>query len=80
VVTHVALLAWFITLPRETYRIVLRQLSIPYVVVFSLATMLIGIFMESQNQRLRAEKELADSEKKYRDLITNLREGRLADE
>jgi PAS domain S-box-containing protein len=37
--------------------------------------MLIGMFMESQDQRMRSENLLTASEKKYRDLVTNLHEG-----
>lgn len=75
VITHAVLLLWFITFPYNTFLLIIQTVSIPYVTVFSLATMLIGIFMESQEQRLRAEKQLAESEKRYRELVTNLHEG-----
>jgi len=74
-VTHLVLLLWFMTFPLDTFLLIIRNISIPYLTVFPVATMLIGMFMESQEQRLRTERQLADSEKKYRDLVTNLHEG-----
>ncbi len=73
--THIVLLGWFITFPRETFLLIIRHVSLPYLIVFPPTTMLIGMFMESQNQRLRIENQLVLSEKKYRDLVTNLHEG-----
>jgi len=75
IITHCMLLMWFITLPRDTFVLMMRTIALPYLLIFSLATMLIGIFMESQEQRLKTEKQLAESEKRYRELVTNLHEG-----
>jgi len=75
VITHCILLMWFITLPRDTFVLMMRTAALPYLLIFSLATMLIGIFMESQEQRLKTEKQLAESERRYRELVTNLHEG-----
>ena len=75
IITHAVLLLWFITFPYNTFLLIIQTVSIPYLTIFSLATMLIGIFMESQEQRLEAEKQLLESEKRYRELVTNLHEG-----
>ena len=37
--------------------------------------MLMGLFILSQQQRLTAEKRLAESEKKYRELVDTMLEG-----
>jgi PAS domain S-box-containing protein len=65
---HVILALWFATL-------IVKQVFVPYLVVFPLATMLIGSFMVAQRQQSQMEKDLAISEKHYRDLVSTLNEG-----
>ena len=72
---HVLLALWFFTFPREIALLIVQQVFVPYLVVFPLATMLIGSFMEEQHQRAQMEKDLAASEKRYRDLVSTLEEG-----
>jgi PAS domain S-box-containing protein len=72
---HAILAVWFFTFPREIAVLIVRQVFVPYLVVFPLATMLIGSFMEEQRERLQVEKDLENSEKRYRDLVSTLNEG-----
>ncbi|BBB47112.1 PAS domain S-box protein [Pelolinea submarina] len=72
---HAILAMWFFTFPREIAILIVRQVFVPYLVVFPLATMLIGSFMEEQRERLQVEKDLENSEKRYRDLVSTLNEG-----
>ncbi|MDK2980255.1 MAG: two-component system, sporulation sensor kinase [Chloroflexota bacterium] len=72
---HIILALWFFTLPREVALQTVQQVFLPYLVVFPLATMLIGGDMLQQRQRVEMEKDLAESEKRYRDLVRILNEG-----
>jgi PAS domain S-box-containing protein len=72
---HLVLIFWFFTLPSEIAKLVIRNVALPYLVVFPLTTMLIGGLILEQLERLETEKELAASEKRYRDLVNTLNEG-----
>ena len=72
---HLALVLWFFTLPIEIALSIIKNVALPYLVVFPLATMLIGGFMVEQEQRLATEKNLSESEKRFRDLVNTLNEG-----
>ncbi len=72
---HLILVAWFFTFPLEIALSVVKKVALPYLTVFPLATMLIGGFMAAQQQRLITEANLAQSEKRYRNLVDTLNEG-----
>jgi PAS domain S-box-containing protein len=72
---HTILALWFFTFPFEIALQIVKQVFLPYLVVFPLATMLIGSFMLEQRQRVQMEKDLAESEKRFRDLVSTLNEG-----
>ena len=72
---HSALVLWFFTFPKAITTEILNTIAIPYIGTFSLATTLIGLFMDGQQQRFRAEQDLAENEKKYRELVEMLQEG-----
>ncbi len=72
---HATLLLWFFTLPLEIALKNIRSMAGPYFVVFTITTMLIGMFIQSQQQRISMERQLAQSEKKYRQLVDMLLEG-----
>ena len=72
---HAILALWFFTFPREIAVQIVQQVFVPYLVVFPLATMLIGSFIEEQRRRAQVEKDLEKSEKRYRDLVSTLNEG-----
>jgi len=72
---HAILALWFFTFPLEIALRIVKQVFLPYLVVFPLATMLIGSFMLEQRQRVQMEKDLSQSEKRFRDLVSTLNEG-----
>jgi len=74
-IVHGALVVWFFTFPRTIAMEILNTIAVPYVVIFSITMMLIGLFINDQQQRVRTEHQLAVSERKYRDLVESLQEG-----
>lgn len=74
-IVHGALVVWFFTFPRTIAMEILNTIAVPYVVIFSTTMMLIGLFMNDQQQRVQTEHQLAESERKYRDLVESLQEG-----
>ena len=74
-IVHLLLIIWFLTFPREMALAIIRSIAFPYLVVFSLATMLMGMFALSQKEHLVMVKNLADNERKYRELVDTLMEG-----
>ncbi len=72
---HAVLLLWFFTLPLDLALKIIRSISVPYLIVFSITTMLMGLFILSQQQRISVERRLAESEKKYRELVDMMLEG-----
>jgi len=74
-IIHIALILWFFTFPYTIAMEIWNTIAVPYVAIFSFTTMLIGLFMHGQQQRLKAEQNLAESERKYRLLVETLQEG-----
>jgi PAS domain S-box-containing protein len=74
-IIHVILVIWFFTFPRSIAIEILNTVAAPYIAIFSFTTMLIGLFMHGQQQRLKTEQSLAESEQKYRQLVETLQEG-----
>ncbi len=75
IIVHIFLVLWFFTFPLALALEILNTIAIPYVIIFSLTTMLIGLFMNAQQQRLQTEQKLTESEQKYRQLVETLQEG-----
>ena len=74
-VVHLILVAWFFSFPIDIAILIIGQVALPYLIVFPLTTMLIGGFMEQQQQQLVTERNLAESEKRFRNLVNALNEG-----
>lgn len=72
---HSVLLLWFFTFPLDLALRIIRSIAVPYLVVFTITTMLMGLFILSQQQRITVERGLAESEKKYRVLVDTMLEG-----
>jgi len=72
---HAVLLLWFFTFPRDLALKIIQSIAVPYLVVFTVTTMLMGLFILSQQQRIIIESQLAVSEKKYRELVDTMLEG-----
>ncbi|RMG89265.1 MAG: PAS domain S-box protein, partial [Candidatus Dadabacteria bacterium] len=69
IVVHLAMLAWMLTLPWPVAVSVLRRISAPVLSIFPLATALVGLLLENEEVRRRAEERLEASEARYRDLV-----------
>ena len=74
-VTHLVLMIWFLTLPWEIAIQIYKVVSIPYLIVFPLATMLLGLSMEKQKVAKKTEKDLVLSKERYQRLVETLNEG-----
>jgi PAS domain S-box-containing protein len=74
-IIHISLIVWFFTFPLTIAMEILNTIALPYVIIFSTTMMLIGLFMHDQQQRIKAEQQLVESERKYRLLVENLQEG-----
>ena len=72
---HAVLILWFFTFPMDLALKIIQSIAIPYLVVFTITTMLMGLFILSQQQRITIERRLAESEKKYRELVDMMLEG-----
>ncbi len=73
--THVAMLLWMLTLPDSAGLAVLSKISLPVLVIFPVATVLIGKFIINRFQRINSTIALKENEQKYRNLLESLQEG-----
>ncbi|HEY5169757.1 MAG TPA: LytS/YhcK type 5TM receptor domain-containing protein [Thermoleophilia bacterium] len=64
---HVLMLALTSTLPDPFAT--LRQIALPVIVIYPLASVLLGVLMIDQRRRRRAERSLRESERRYRSLF-----------
>jgi two-component system, cell cycle sensor histidine kinase and response regulator CckA len=64
VIVHIAMLLWIFALPREINFIVLKQISLPVILIYPVGTVLLGLLLTRQRQRnewelaLRQERDL----------------------
>ena len=72
---HVAMLFWAFALPGPTVRQVLFDISLPVLVIFPLATAILGRLLVRQNERKKMENRLRESEKRYRRIVETANEG-----
>jgi putative nucleotidyltransferase with HDIG domain len=64
---HVLMLALTVTLPDPFTT--LRQIAVPVIVIYPLASVLLGLLMVDQRRRRRGERTLRESERRYRSLF-----------
>jgi putative nucleotidyltransferase with HDIG domain len=64
---HLLMLALTSTLPEPLTS--LRQIALPVIVIYPLASVLLGLLMIDQRRRRRAERTLRESEQRYRSLF-----------
>ncbi len=69
VLLHLAILAIFTAFPLPILHAFMERIAAPYILTFSVGTMLLGLMMQDIIQRTRTEQALHDSEAKMRAII-----------
>jgi PAS domain S-box-containing protein len=69
IVVHLAMLAWMLTLPGPISKNVLTQVSLPVMLIYPLATAILGRLMVNRQNRWQSEASLRESEEKFRALF-----------
>ncbi|OQX22038.1 MAG: hypothetical protein BWK80_31585, partial [Desulfobacteraceae bacterium IS3] len=69
ILVHICVLLWMLTLPKPTAFDVLRKVSLPMMLIFPLATLLMAKLLDDVETRNHALKMLKDSEEKYRRIV-----------
>jgi len=72
IVVHVAVILCMFTLPAEVSWSVVSKITIPFLLIFPPATLLLGYFLLDIEQRLQIETTLENSESRMRTLIETL--------
>ena len=68
---QVSCILWFSLLPEEVFRRILDDIALPFVIIFTLVTILLGLLLNRSKLRLSAEGELEHDEKLFRDLYNH---------
>lgn len=74
-VVHVSMMLWTFSLPEEHVREVLVNIGLPVLVIYPLATVLLGSLLSSQLAHRQVQEDLEESERKYRLLADGAMEG-----
>jgi len=71
VVVHAAMLAWMLTLPWKVALAVLSGISLPVMLIYPVATALLGQLMARKEQREKQTQALRKSEERFRAMVEN---------
>ena len=69
VVVHIFMLLWMLTLPWPIAFGIIDKIWLPVMLIFPLATLILGTVLADQVSRRQAEEELQGNEEKYRSLV-----------
>ncbi len=72
---HLVMLACTLALPGDLTRRVLSDIGLPVIVVYPLATLLLCLLIADREQRIATERQLVESEDRYRRLVDTASEG-----
>ncbi|MCF8053189.1 MAG: PAS domain S-box protein [Desulfobacterales bacterium] len=75
IVVHVAMLAWMLSLPDTIAVEVLPAISLPVMLIYPLATAVLGTLMVNRRAGKRAEAALRESENRFRQIYEHLANG-----
>jgi hypothetical protein len=65
IAVHGAMLLWMLSLPFQTAREILSAVSLPVLLIFPAATVLLGWVMKNRGSRQRSEENLRQSRARY---------------
>lgn len=71
---HLGMVFLMVTLPGKSFSAVLKGVALPVMIIYPLVTLLLAIFFEGGESRIRSEAFLAESERQYRSAIEHLYE------
>ncbi len=69
IAVHLVMLALMLTLPRDSARHVLHDISLPVLLVYPVATAALGLLLANRLRREQAAADLAASEERFRSLV-----------
>ncbi|MCB2216899.1 MAG: PAS domain S-box protein [Desulfobulbaceae bacterium] len=69
VIVHLAMLAWMLMLPANTGLEVLKHISVPVLLIYPLATAILGKLMENRRIHKLADLRIKQSEEKFRNIF-----------
>ncbi|MFH1034321.1 MAG: PAS domain S-box protein [Pseudomonadota bacterium] len=75
VIVHLVMLVCALALPGETTWRVLQDISLPVILVYPLATLLISILISDMQSQIASERRVKESEEKYRRIVDTANEG-----
>ncbi|MFZ5570214.1 MAG: PAS domain S-box protein [Thermodesulfobacteriota bacterium] len=75
IVAHVAMLGWMLTLPWVVAAGVLAKITLPVMVIYPLATAILGMLMVNRGKQKQSEAELQKSEEKWRAYVRSAPHG-----
>lgn len=72
ILVHAVMLALMFTLPGGIRQEALKQLAVPVIVLYPLASLLLSLFFLNQEDKLKAEDKLQKSRENYRNLVQSI--------
>lgn len=74
VFVHISMLLWMLTLPWPLAWEVLERISLPVMLIFPVASLIVGVMLADQEAQHRDEEALAESEERFRLIAENIKE------
>lgn len=74
VFVHIFMLLWMLTLPWPLAWGVLEKISLPVMLIFPVASLIVGVMLADQEAQHRAEEALVESEERFRLIAENIKE------
>lgn len=69
-IVHIVMLACMLILPWPQSREIIREIAFPILVIYPLATVLLGLVLLQQKDQIAARRRLEESEKLFRDVVS----------